>query len=47
MPSQPEYEALIQYAKKVPVIQDVDKYNAFCGKNEAEYIDTFMKNIYT
>lgn len=47
MPSQEEYEALIQYAKKVPTIQDVDVYNAFCERNEAAYIDTFLKSIYT
>ena len=47
MPSQEEYEALIQYVKKVPFIQHVDAYNAFCERNESAYIDTFVKSIYT
>jgi hypothetical protein len=47
MPSQEKYEALIQYAKKVPTIQDVNAYNAFCERNEAAYIETFLKSIYT
>jgi hypothetical protein len=46
MPSQEEYEALIQYVKKVPFIQHVDAYNAFCERNEAAYIETFVKSIY-
>jgi len=46
LPSQPEYDALIQYAKKVPTIKDVDRYNAFCERNETEYIDTFIKHMY-
>lgn len=46
LPSPEEYESLVQYDKKVPVIMDIEKYNAFCERNEAAYIDAFVQ-IYT
>jgi hypothetical protein len=46
LPSPEEYEDLVRYEKKIPVIMDIEKYNAFCERHEATYIDTFLQSIY-
>ena len=46
IPSKHIYNSIVKHTKKKPCIIDIEKFNDFCVKNEDNYINNFILNLF-
>ena len=46
IPSNKDYDAIMNHDKKRIFIKNIKKYNEMCEKNEKKYLDNFLKEIF-